>query len=67
MSVYRYHSDEKNARLADKEADILHNAINDKACNHEDIIRIITTRSKAQVVATLNRYKDEQGISITKV
>ncbi|XP_051142076.1 annexin-like protein RJ4 [Andrographis paniculata] len=67
VSVYRYHTEEKNAKLADKEADVLHNAIiKDKAFNHEEVVRIVTTRSKAQVVATLNRYKDEQGISITK-
>ncbi|KAE9462963.1 hypothetical protein C3L33_05128, partial [Rhododendron williamsianum] len=42
----------------------LHNAIKDK--NHEEITRIVGTRSKAQLVATFNCYKDEYGASITK-
>ncbi|XP_059645724.1 annexin-like protein RJ4 [Cornus florida] len=66
MSIYRYNGDEINARLASSEADILHKFIEEKAFNDEEIIRIVTTRSKAQVMATLNRYKDEHGTSVTK-
>ncbi|KAL2514652.1 Annexin D6 [Forsythia ovata] len=57
---------EINARLASSEAEILHRAISEKVFNHEETIRIITTRSKAQVLATLNHFKDDYGTSITK-
>lgn len=68
MSAYRYEGDEINARLANSEAEILHNAIKDhKAFNHEEAIRILSTRSKTQLIATFNRYRDDQATSITKV
>ncbi|KAK7283917.1 hypothetical protein RIF29_13666 [Crotalaria pallida] len=66
VSSFRYGGHEINARLAKTEADILHEAIKDKKHNHEEVIRILTTRSKTQLVATFNRYRDEHGISITK-
>ncbi|PIN09391.1 Annexin [Handroanthus impetiginosus] len=66
VSIYRYKGDEIDSRLANSEADILLNAIKEKAFNHEEIIRIITTRSKPQILATLNHYKDDHGSSITK-
>uniref|UniRef100_A0A3Q7IDY9 Annexin n=1 Tax=Solanum lycopersicum TaxID=4081 RepID=A0A3Q7IDY9_SOLLC len=64
--TYRYVGDELNARVANSEADILHNAISTKDFNNEEIVRIISTRSTTQLVATLNRYKDHYGSSITK-
>lgn len=67
MSVFRYDGREINARLAKSEADTLQDAIKDKAVNHEEVIRILTTRSKAQLMATFNRYRDDSGTSITKV
>ncbi|KAM7472635.1 hypothetical protein LguiA_010818 [Lonicera macranthoides] len=66
VGVHRYDGDEINGRLATSESLILGNAINDKVLNHEDIIRILTTRSKPQLMATLNHYKDHHGTSITK-
>ncbi|KAL7198320.1 hypothetical protein ACSBR2_020761 [Camellia fascicularis] len=66
VGIYRYDGQEIDARLAKSEAQILHNCINEKAFNHEEVIRILTTRSKAQLLATFNRYKDEYGASITK-
>ncbi|KAL2491739.1 Annexin D8 [Abeliophyllum distichum] len=66
VSVYRYNGKEINARLASSEAEILHLDISEKVFNHEETIRIITTRSKAQVLATLNHFKDDYGTSITK-
>ncbi|KAK0604589.1 hypothetical protein LWI29_017251 [Acer saccharum] len=66
LTAFRYTGDEINARLAKSEAVILHNAIKDKAFNHEEVIRIVSTRSKAQVMATFNCYRDDQGTSITK-
>lgn len=67
VTAFRYEGDEINTRLTNSEADILHDAIKDKAFNHEDVIRILTTRSKAQLMATFNRYRDDHGSSITKV
>jgi len=54
-------------RLAKSEAKQLHEAIEDKAFGNEEFIRIITTRSKAQLNATFNNYKDEYGHHINKV
>lgn len=67
VSAFRYSGDEINARLAKSEAGNLHDAIKDKAFDHEEIIRIVSTRSKAQLMATINSYRDEHGTSITKV
>ncbi|KAK4364395.1 hypothetical protein RND71_015753 [Anisodus tanguticus] len=66
LGIYRYVGDEINARLANSEADIIHNAISNKELNHEEIVRIISTRSITQLIATLNRYKDDYGSSISK-
>lgn len=66
VSVYRYNGEDINARLASSEAEILHRVLSEKAYNHEEAIRIITTRSKAQILATLNHFKDDYGTSITK-
>lgn len=67
VSVLRYDGPEINARLAKSEADILEDATKNKAFNHEEVIRILTTRSKAQLMATFNIYRDDCGTSITKV
>ncbi|KAL6493835.1 hypothetical protein OROGR_031744 [Orobanche gracilis] len=66
VSVYRYRGEEINARVANSEAYSLHNAIKENAFNHEEVIRITTTRSKPQILATINQYKDDHGSSITK-
>ncbi|GKV52779.1 hypothetical protein SLEP1_g59343 [Rubroshorea leprosula] len=52
--------------LAKSEAKILHEKISDKAYNDEEIIRIISTRSKAQLNATLNHYNNAFGNAINK-
>ncbi|XP_058078980.1 annexin-like protein RJ4 [Magnolia sinica] len=66
VGTYRYGGDEINTSLALQEANILHDAIQEKAFDHEEIIRILSTRSKVQLHATFNCYKDEYGTSITK-
>ncbi|GMY22666.1 annexin-like protein RJ4 isoform X1 [Fagus crenata] len=66
VTTYRYDGHEINEKLAKSEAAILHEAIKDKTFNHEEVIRILTTRSKAQLKASFNRYRDEHGKSITK-
>lgn len=67
VSAFRYEGDKTNMTLAKSEARILHGKISEKACGDEEIIRILTTRSKAQLNATLNHYNDEFGNAITKV
>jgi hypothetical protein len=66
VSSYRYEGDEVNLTLAKAEAKILHEKISNKAYNDDDLIRILATRSKAQVNATLNHYKDAFGQDINK-
>jgi len=66
VTAYRYDGQEVNERLAKSEAVILHDAIKDRAFDHEEVTRILSTRSKTQLRATFNRYKDEHDTSITK-
>ncbi|KAM1124450.1 hypothetical protein ACFX2B_039376 [Malus domestica] len=66
VTAYRYDGSEINAKLANSEADIIHDAIKDKAFNHDEVIRILSTRSKTQLMATFNRYRDDHGTSISK-
>ncbi|KAK4483949.1 hypothetical protein RD792_011159 [Penstemon davidsonii] len=66
VSSYRYGGDDVNLTLAKSEAKLLHEKISEKAYNCDDIIRILSTRSKAQVNATLNQYKNEFGNDINK-
>ncbi|XP_050378038.1 annexin Gh1-like [Argentina anserina] len=66
VSSYRYEGDEVNMTLAKSEAKLLHERISNKEYNHEEIIRILATRSKAQINATLNHYKNEFGNDINK-
>lgn len=68
VSSFRYEGDEINAKLAQNEANIIHESVKEKKGNNEEeVIRILTTRSKTQLVATFNRYRDEHGTSISKV
>ncbi|KAK3226083.1 hypothetical protein Dsin_005945 [Dipteronia sinensis] len=63
---FRYEGDEVNMTLAKKEAKIMREAISDKKHNDEELIRILSTRSKAQLNATLNHYNNEFGNPINK-
>lgn len=67
ITAYRYEGAEVNMTLAKSEAKILHAKIAGKAYNHEELIRILTTRSKAQLNATFNHYNSEFGNPINKV
>ncbi|KAK9111050.1 hypothetical protein Scep_018569 [Stephania cephalantha] len=66
VSSFRYEGPEVNMTLAKTEAKILHENISNKAYNHDDIIRILTTRSKPQLNATFNHYNNEFGNAISK-
>ncbi|KAJ4701320.1 Annexin [Melia azedarach] len=64
VSAYRYEGEEVNMTLAKSEAKILHEKISNKVYNDDDLIRILATRSRAQINATLNHYKDAFGNDI---
>ncbi|XP_021902535.1 annexin-like protein RJ4 [Carica papaya] len=66
VTAFRYDGTEVDGRLANSEADILRDVIKDKEYNHEEVVRIVSTRSKPQLLATFNRYREEPGTSITK-
>ncbi|XP_065877107.1 annexin D8 [Euphorbia lathyris] len=68
ISAYRYEGPEINEKTANLEAEILHDDIHGDGItyNHDELIRVLTTRSKTQLKATLNRYKDIYGTSFTK-
>eukprot|EP00262_Sarcandra_glabra_P019700 TRINITY_DN754_c1_g1_i1.p1 TRINITY_DN754_c1_g1~~TRINITY_DN754_c1_g1_i1.p1 ORF type:complete len:317 (-),score=54.67 TRINITY_DN754_c1_g1_i1:287-1237(-) len=66
VSSYRYEGPEVNNTLAKSEAKLLHEKISDKTYNDEELIRILTTRSKAQLIATFNCYNNEFGHPINK-
>lgn len=66
MSSYRYGGDEVDLTLAKEEAKILREKILEKAYSDKHLIWILATRSKAQVNATLNHYRNEFGNDINK-
>nr|AAC97493.1 annexin p35 [Solanum lycopersicum] len=66
ITAFRYEGDEVNMTLARKGSKYLHEKISDKAYHDEEIIRIISTRSKAQLSATFNHYHDHHGHEIIK-
>ncbi|KAG6537560.1 annexin-like protein RJ4 isoform X1 [Zingiber officinale] len=68
VSTYRYDGEEIDMGLAHSEAKTIQGAIEEGvgSFDHSEIIRILSTRSKAQLRATFNHYKDEYGVSITK-
>ncbi|XP_064975394.1 annexin-like protein RJ4 [Musa acuminata AAA Group] len=66
VSTYRYDGDETDTGVVRLEAKTLHDAIKSQTFNHSEVIRILSTRSKAQLCATFNYYEDEYGIPITK-
>ena len=69
MSTYRYDGDEVNGGLAKSEAKIIHEAAvaDGGATDHGELTRILGTRSKAQLVATFNSFRDEHSTAVTKV
>ncbi|PWA97388.1 annexin 2 [Artemisia annua] len=66
VATYRYEGNDVNMTLAKTEAKLLHSKISEKCYNDDDFIRIIATRSKAQINATLNQYKNQFGKDINK-
>ncbi|KAM0936119.1 putative annexin [Dioscorea sansibarensis] len=66
VSSFRYDGPEVNISLAKSEAKILHGKISEKDYSNDEITRILASRSKAQLFATLNHYHNEFGNPINK-
>ena len=67
VSTYRYDGKDVNMGLAKSEAKNVHEVLRNGAIDNEELIRIVGTRSKAQLKATFSCFKDEHSRSITKV
>lgn len=68
VSSYRYSGELVDEELARAEAAELHDAVvARKQPLHGDAVRIISSRSKPQLKATFERYKQEQGKAIDDV
>ncbi|XP_062184501.1 annexin-like protein RJ4 [Phragmites australis] len=66
VSTYRYDGDDVDIGLAKSEAKIAHEAVRNGTMDHEELIRIVGTRSKAQINATFSCFRDKYITSITK-
>ncbi|CAL4981901.1 unnamed protein product [Urochloa decumbens] len=66
VSTYRYDGNDVNMGLARSEANIINEAVRNGTTDHEELIRIVGTRSKAQLNATFSCFKDEHRSSFTK-
>lgn len=70
MSTYRYDGEEVDGGLARSEAELIHEAVKNGENGTTDdgeLIRILGTRSKAQLGATFSCFRDEHGTTLTKV
>ncbi|CAL1388950.1 unnamed protein product [Linum trigynum] len=66
IACHRYDGDDVNLTLAKQEAKILHDKLEEKQFADDEVIRILSTRSKSQVNAALNQYKSQFGHEIAK-
>lgn len=68
VSSYRYSGELIDAELARAEAAELHDAVvARKQPLHGDVVRIVSSRSKPQLKATLERYRQDHGKAIDEV
>jgi cupin superfamily acireductone dioxygenase involved in methionine salvage len=68
VSSYRYAGEHVDDELAMAEAAELHAAVvTKKEVLHGDVVRIVSSRSKPQLKATFERYKQEHGKAIDEV
>ncbi|CAN0889981.1 Annexin Gh1 (Fragment) [Linum grandiflorum] len=61
VACYRYEGAEVDMSVANREAQVLHDCFEKKEFADDEVVRILSTRSKAQVNASLNQYKDKFG------
>ncbi|KAF1882054.1 hypothetical protein Lal_00038697 [Lupinus albus] len=63
ISTYRYDGDEFDESVK-SEANILHQAIENKVFSHNEIIRILSTRSKKELSVTFNAFRNIYGTQL---
>ncbi|CAM0907191.1 unnamed protein product [Alopecurus aequalis] len=61
VSSYRYGGERVDEDVAKLEASQLSEAMRKKEPHRDEVIRIVSTRSKAQLRATFQKYRDNQG------
>ncbi|VAH27050.1 unnamed protein product [Triticum turgidum subsp. durum] len=66
VSSYRYGGDRVDADVARLEASQLSEAVRKKQPHHDEVVRILSTRSKPQLRATLRRYREDHGTDIVE-
>ncbi|XP_042490966.1 annexin D3 [Macadamia integrifolia] len=64
VSSYRYDRELVDANVADSEASVLHDAIEKKQLDHDEVVWILSTRNTFQLKATFECYKQKYGNSI---
>ncbi|KAE8781248.1 annexin D3-like [Hordeum vulgare] len=64
VSSYRYGGDRVDADVAKLEASQLSEAVRKKQPHHDEVVRILSTRSKPQLRATFRRYREDHGTDI---
>lgn len=67
VTSYRYNGEDVDEVLARSEAAKLHDAISNKQPHHEEVVRILGTRSKSHLKATFKHYKQDYGKTIDEV
>jgi hypothetical protein len=67
VSSYRYAGEHVDMDVAKLEAAQLSEAIIEKRLHGDEVARIISTRSKPQLRATFQQYKDDQGTDVVEV
>lgn len=67
VSSFRYAGEHVDVDVAKLEAAQLSEAIRGKQLHGNEVGRIISTRSKAQLKATFQHYKEEYGTDIVEV
>ena len=67
VSSYRYDKEMVDLDGAKLEAAKLHEAINKKQLDHDDVVWILSTRNVHQLQATFDFYKQNYGNSIDQV
>ncbi|KAJ4971237.1 hypothetical protein NE237_004336 [Protea cynaroides] len=66
VSSYRYDREVVDANLAHSEASVLHDAIEKKKLNADEVVLMLNTRNKYQLKATFECYRQNYGNSIYK-
>ena len=67
VSSYRYAGEHVDMDVAKLEAAQLSEAIREKQLQRDEVVRIIGTRSKSQLRATFQQYKEDHGTDIGEV